>query len=220
MKWSQVKVRHLPQIQKLIDYKSEDIVEIYDRDVALLSIITGKSEDYFGSLSPKKFGEYRKELYELISTQPTTEFNPVFTIGGRKFSTVISAKQATMDQVADIHLLDITPKNYYEYLPYILATFAKEKRGLRLWRKPLSFTAKVELFKDLPADIANSISLFFCKVSKPLEKAILNSLENQIKDRVNNLTATLKQLSTDGDGLQLSTNSPTAIKRRKRNTSK
>lgn len=220
MKWSQVKVRHLPEIQKLIDFKSDDLIEVYDRDVALLSIITGKSEDYFGSLTPKEFGKHRKELYELISTQPTTEFNPVFTIGGRKFSTVVTVRGTTMDKNADIHLLGINGSNYYSNLHLILSVYATEIRGLRFWLKPLSFTAKAELFKDAPADLANSISLFFCNAAPELKKVILSSLEIKIKDKVNSLTETLKQLSTDGDGLKRSTSSPTVTRRRKLNTSK
>lgn len=220
MKWSQVKVWQLPEIQKLIDFKSDDMVEVYDRDIALLALVTGKSEDYFGSLKPKEFGEYRKELRDLISTQPTSEFNPILKVGGRTFSTIVSVNQTTMDKVADIHLLDITGANYYSKLPFILAVFAKEKRGWKFWRKKLSFTQKAELFKEAPADIANSISLFFCTVSPVLEKAIRNSLEKQIQIQVDNLNEAIAQHSIDGDGLQRSTTSQMETARKRRHTSK
>lgn len=221
MRWNEVKVSQLPEIQKLIEYTPTDLVELLDRDIALLSIITGKSEDYFNAMKSDAFNTIRIELYEFIKTQPTTEFRPEFKIGGRKFTTWIDPKEVTTDQLADIHLLKIDGKNYYSKLPQILAVFAKEKRGLKFWVKPLTFSQKVELFKDLPADTANSISLFFCTVYPKLETVIKNYLESEIESKVNNLMTTLKSLQRgrNGDGLKQSTNLPTGTKRKRRNTS-
>ena len=222
MRWNDIKVSQLPEIQKLIEFTTTDIVELLDRDIALLSIVTGNSEDYFNSLKSAEFNKYRVELYELISTTPTEEFRPEFKIGGRKFTTWIEAKQVTTDQLADIHLLKIDGKNYYSKLPQILAVFAKEKRGLKFWVKPLTFSQKVELFKDLPSDTANSISLFFCKVSPILETSIKNYVVSEIENKVNNLRKTLNDLrhGQDGAGSKPSTNLPTGTKRKSRNTSK
>lgn len=221
MRWNDVKVSQLPEIQKLIEYAPTDLVELLDRDITLLSIITGKSEDYFNALKSDEFNKIRSELYEFIVTQPTTEFRPEFKIGGRKFTTWIEASEVTTDQLADIHLLKIDGKNYYSKLPQIIAVFAKEKRGLKFWVKPLTFSQKVELFKDLPADTANSISLFFCTVYPKLEGIIKNYLESEIESKVNNLMTTLKSLQRgqSGDGLKRSTNLPTGTKRKKRNIS-
>lgn len=221
MRWNDVKVSQLPEIQKLIEFTPTDLVELLDRDIALLSIITGKSEDYFNAMKSDDFNKIRSELYEFIVTQPTTEFRPEFKIGGRKFTTWVEASEVTTDQLADIHLLKIDGKNYYSKLPQILAVFAKEKRGLKFWVKPLTFSQKVELFKDLPADTANSISLFFCTVYPKLETVIKNYLESEIESKVNNLMTTLKSLQRgqNGDGLKQSTNLPTGTKRKKRNTS-
>lgn len=220
MKWSDVKVRQLPEIQRLIEFQSTDMVEILDRDVTLLSIITGKSEDYFLSLNSKDFGGYRKPLYELISTQPTKGFEPVFTFAGRKFSTVVSGRQVGVDQLADIHLLHIDGKNYYSNLHLILAVFAREQTGWKFWKKKLSFSEKAELFKDVPADVANSISLFFCTASPKFETLIRNYLEKEIHSKVSKLTETLKQSSIGGDGSARSTNSRTETSQRKRRTTK
>lgn len=222
MRWNEVKVSQLPEIQKLIEYTPTDLVELLDRDIALLSIITGKSEDYFNAMKSDAFNTIRIELYEFIKTQPTTEFRPEFKIGGRKFTTWIDPKEVTTDQLADIHLLKIDGKNYYSKLPQILAVFAKEKRGLKFWVKPLTFSQKVELFKSLPADTANSISLFFCTVYPKLEMAIKSYLDSAIESKVNNLMSVLKSLQhgQNGDGSKQSTNLPTGTSRRKRNISK
>lgn len=220
MNWHNVKVSQLPEIQKLIQLAPTDAIELLDRDVALLSIITGKSEDWFNSLNPSEFGMWRKRLYDLISTEPKGEFSPVFKIAGRTFATVVSVKMVTTAQLADIHLLQINEKNYYSKIPYILAVFSDEKRGLRFWRKKLSFTEKVELFKSLPADTANSISLFFCQVSPKLETAIKSYLASEIENKVNKLTQTLKdqQRGKGGDGSKRSTTSPTGTSQKRKRT--
>jgi hypothetical protein len=218
MNWNDVKVSQLPEIQKLIELNPSDAVDLMDRDIALLSIFTGKSEDWFNSLKANEFGEWRKRLYELISTQPSKDFTPLFNIGGRVFVTEVSPKNVTAAQLADIHLLQINPKNYYSKVPYILAVFSEEKRGLMFWRKKLTFTEKVELFKSLPADTANSISLFFCKVLPTLEAAIRNSLESKITNNVHSLIQALQdhQRGSVGDGSKRSTNSRMATSQKRK----
>lgn len=222
MRWNDIKVSQLPEIQRLKEYKPTDPIELTDRDVALLSIITGKSEDYYNSIPSLELSKYRVDLYRFLATEPSTEFRPEFKIGGRKFTTWIEAKQVTTDQLADIHLLKIDGKNYYSKLPQILAVFAKEKRGLKFWVKPLTFSQRVELFKDLPSDTANSISLFFCTASPVLETSIKNYLVSEIGNKVNNLRKTLSYLRHGdvGGGSKPSTNLPTGTKRKSRNTSK
>lgn len=176
---------------------------MFDRDVRLLSLFTGKNEDYFNSLTPDEFGKYRKELYKVVSEEPTKAYKPVLTIGGRKFSFVVSVNQVTARELADLHLLNITPDNYYSNVPAILALFGHEKRGWRFWRKPLNFTQKVELFKDLPADDGNSISLFFCQVYPKLESVIRTYLDQQMREAANNLRSAISgQYSTGGGGMR------------------
>lgn len=220
MRWKDVKVSQLPEIQRLIEFSTTDAVELLDRDIALLSAITQKSEDYFNAMLSDEFNKLRVELYELISTQPTEEFRPNFKIGGRNFSTVVDPKKVTTAQLADIHLLKIDGKNYYSKLPQIIALFATEKRGLKFWVKPLSFSEKVELFKSLPSDTANSISLFFCKVSPILETSIRNYLESEIENKVNSLKKSLKVLRHGdvGDGSKRSTNLRTGTSRKSQRT--
>ena len=219
MKWRDVKVSKLPEIQKLREYNPNDIIELMDRDVALLSLITGKDEGYFNLLKSAEFNKYRIQLHAFLATEPTTEFKPVFKIGGRKFTTWIKASEVTTAQLADIHLLKIDGKNYYSKLPEILAVFATEKKGLMFWKKHLTFSQKVELFKDLPSDTANSISLFFCTVSPKLEAIIKNYLESEIESKVTNLMNSLsdQQRGQGGVGSKQSTNSRTETRRKKRN---
>jgi hypothetical protein len=219
MQWHDIKVHQLPVIFKLKAQECSELTDVYDRDVELLCVITGHKDDYFWSMSPKEFGEWRRKLYELLATEPAKEFNPVFKIGGRKFSTAVSVNNVTVDQLADIHLLNIDGNNYYSNLHNILAVFAKEKRGWKFWQKPLSITAKAELFKQLPADTANSISLFFCKVSPVLESVIASSLEKQITTKMKQVTKNLQQYSTDTAGSPQSTSSPTGTLRKRKPTS-
>ncbi len=221
MNWSKVKVRQMPEIMALLDLHTGDLLELFDRDVQLISMITGMSEDYINAMKPSDFSKYRTELYELISTEPKSDFNTVLNVGGRKFVFVASAKDVTVKELSEVHLLDIKEHNFYSKLPLIVSVFAKERTGLKFWKKKLSFSDKVELFKELPVDQANGIALFFCKVYPVLEKRIQNSLAKIVSENLTNLRTTLDQLrSKDGDGSKLSTNSQTVTSRKRKNTSK
>lgn len=221
MNWSKVKVRQMPEIMALLDFHTGDLLELFDRDVQLISMITGMSEDYINAMKPSEFSKYRTELYELISTEPKADFNTVLNVGGRKFVFVASAKEVTVKELSEVHLLDIKEHNFYSKLPLIVSVFAKERTGLKFWKKKLSFSDKVELFKELPVDQANGIALFFCKVYPVLESRIQNSLAKIVSENLTNLKITLDQLrSKDGDGSKLYTNSRMVTLPKKKNTSK
>lgn len=221
MNWSKVTVRKMPEIMALLNFHTGDLLELFDRDVQLISMITGMSEDYINAMKPSEFSKYRTELYELISTEPKANFNTVLTVGGRKFVFVASAKDVTVKELSEIHLLNIKEDDFYSKLPLIVSVFAKERTGLKFWKKKLSFSDKVELFKDLPVDQANGIALFFCKVYPVLESRIQNSLAKIVSENLTNLKTTLDQLrSKDGDGSKLYTNSRMVTLPKKKNTSK
>jgi hypothetical protein len=141
---------------------------------------------------------------KMIDNTPQSHYIASFKHQGRKYTMIPSANEATVDQLASIHQLHITPENYYNTLPYVVALFATEKRGWRFWRKKLNFTQKSESFKDLRADIGIGLSLFFCKVLPLLEKNMKTSLERKIKDQLKVIQKEMKkvkkQYSADGGG--------------------
>lgn len=181
MKWSNLKLKQLPEFFKLCAIKSNDLVEMYDRDMALLSIVTGKNIDYFNAMSPKEFSIYRERLLKFIEDIPNEKYIPAFKHNGRKYTLVVSINSVTVDQLASVHQLKIDENNYYSQLPFVVALFSKE---VTWFKRKLSFTEKAEQFKDLPADIGMSLSLFFCKVFPLLEKAMATSLRQKINDQM------------------------------------
>lgn len=176
MNWDKVTVGQLPEVYNLTQFHTSDLSEILERDTALLSIFMGCSEDYVNGLSPVQFGKLRTELYALLQKEPQAEFNPVLKVSGRKFVFIASARNVTVKELAEIQLLKIDQDNFYSSIPTVIAVFAKEVNGLKFWKKKLSFTERVELFKSLPAPVGNGIALFFCKVYPILEKGIENYL--------------------------------------------
>ena len=219
MNWSKVKVRQMPEIMALLNIHTPDLLELFDRDVALISIITGMSEDYINAMKPSEFSKYRTELYELISTEPKGDFNTVLKIKGHKFTFVPSASDVNVKELAELHMFQINENNFYDKLPLVITLFAKERKGLKFWKKSLTVSEKIELFKDMPVDQANGIALFFCKVYPVLERNIQTYLEKAVKQSQTKLIETLNQLrSKDGDGTKLSTNLRTGTSRKNPNT--
>lgn len=219
MNWTDLRLGQLHEFNTLASVTPTDLVELYDRDCILLSMITGKSEDHFLSMKVDEFAKWRKELYVLLSKEAVGKFTPIFKINGRKFNSIVDPKKTSVSQLADIHLLQITETNYYQQLPCVVAIFAIEKTGWKFWKKKLSFTEKVELFKrELSADVGLAIGVFFCKASKELEPIIENFFQKQM-EAMNSLTnQTLKEINlslNDGDGSAPSTNSRTGMYRRK-----
>lgn len=176
MNWDKVTVGQLPEVYKLTQFHTSDLVELFDRDVALISIFTGYSEDYINGMTPAEFGKLRTELYALLQKEPQAEFSPVLKVGGRKFVFIASARNVTVKELAEIQLLKIDQDNFYSNIPIVISVFAKEVNGLKFWKKKLSFTERVELFKSLPAPVGNGIALFFCRVLPILERGIENYL--------------------------------------------
>lgn len=206
MKWSEVKTKNLPELFELAKIESNDLIELYDRDIRMLCLVTNKSEDYFNSLKSSAFPKYRIQLFKMIDSLNKCSYQPAFRIGGRLFTMWDSIKKITVAQDADIQRLHITEENYYSKIPYVVALFAEEKRGLFFWRKKLSYSQKVELFKELSADISIGCSLFFCEVSKQLDRHIQNYLESQITIMNNQnreeIERNINRLSISGDGRQ------------------
>jgi hypothetical protein len=221
MDWSNVKARQMPEIMALLDMDTTDAVDLLDRDINLISILTGQSLDAVSAMSGAEFAQLRTRAYELLSTEPKAAYNPRIKLGKHTFYFHPNVSDTSVNELAELHLLNVTKDNYWSKVPHIIAVFAQERKWFKRWRKSLSHTEKAELFKDLPADTANGITLFFCRVSPILERAILNSLDNRIKENLNSLNQTLSELrSRNGDGIKSSTNSRTGTSRKNRTTSK
>lgn len=221
MDWSNVKARQMPEIMALLDMDTTDAVDLLDRDINLISILTGQSLDAVSAMSGAEFAQIRTRAYELLSTEPKAAYNPRIKLGKHTFYFHPNVSDTSVNELAELHLLNVTKDNYWSKVPQIIAVFAQERKWFKRWRKSLTYSEKVELFKDLPADTANGITLFFCRVSPILERAILNSLDNRIKENLNSLNQTLSELrSRNGDGTRSSTNSRTVTSRKNKTTSK
>lgn len=192
----------MPEVMALLNIHTPDLLELFDRDVALISIITGMSEDHINAMQPKEFGKWRTELYELIAKDIEGDFNTVLRVGGHKFIFVPSASDVNMRTLTDYQIIQNQIKDYYSILPYTVALFAEESRGFNIFRKKLTFSEKVELFKELPVEAANGIGLFFCEVYPILERNTQSYLERSVKEAQISLTQALEEMRSKDGALQ------------------
>jgi len=144
-------------------------------------------------LSFKDFNEYRKQLYALLSVEPSARYIPVFKVNGYKFTCLPNVNTIKVHHEQDVKMLRLNADNLYDKLPYIVAIFSEQRK--QIFKKQLSFVDKCELFKKhLPADVAIGIALFFCAASKKLEPLIatyLEELTDKLEAEVNKALASM-----------------------------
>jgi hypothetical protein len=193
MNYQKLKAGQLGDFFRIAAVQPKDEVEQLDKDVALLSMIHGKPDSYFTNLSFKDFNEYRKQLYALLSVEPSARYIPAFKVNGYKFTCLPNVNTIKVHHEQDVKMLRLNADNLYDKLPYIVAIFSEQRK--QLFKKQLSFVDKCELFKKhLPADVAIGIALFFCAASKKLEPLIatyLEELTDKLEAEVNKALASM-----------------------------
>lgn len=144
---------------------------------SMLSLATGKSEDYYENLPLSELANEAERLIEFLKKEPEGKAINTFRFKGRKFTIALSPDEITTNQVSSATMLKLTSENMASKMPDMLAAMVTEKKVP--FRKPLSFSQKRELFKALPASTGISICVFFWNLSNELQPCFLNYLEKE-----------------------------------------
>ena len=163
MKWSDI---NLETYAAVIELVRADTTDIFQRDITLLSLITGKSEAEIEAMKIDEFNTLRNELYGLLSTEVAAKYNKVFKVAGRGYKVAISATEISATDLMDISLLKITPDNLHLKLAEFMAIVCKPYGIISKFQRKLTYQEKVEVFKKhMTADIAMGVTLFFWTAS-------------------------------------------------------
>jgi hypothetical protein len=182
----------------------KDADEILERDIDLLAMLKDVHRTDIEALPLKQFSKLRKDLYLMLTNEPKGKYFTVFKCGGKRFR-VAQLSSLQVKHEANVQLLRLTPENFYDKLPYIVAIFSEERK---LWGKRMTYDERVKHFKDhLSADVGIGITLFFCQAYDKLSPIIATFLESQITKMEAMADEALQTMySHAGDGQQKSMN--------------
>ena len=189
MKWSDI---NLETYAAVIELVKADTTDILQRDITLISLITGKSEDEIEAMKIDAFNSLRNELYSLLDTEVAANYNKVFKVAGRGYKVAITATEISATDLMDISLLKITPDNLHLKLAEFMAVVAKPYGLMSKFRRKLTYQEKVEVFKKhLTADVAMGVTLFFWTASIELLPLMLDYSTKQMQE----VTEMVKKMS-------------------------
>jgi len=150
-------------------------------DVSMLSLITGKPEEYYTEqIHTKQLAAERKKLHDFLNTEINEHYYPTFKCNGRKYKVSESMEEFNVAQLEGISGLGLTEENFAAKSPIAMAILCKEKRTWKFWRKPLSLTERSNDFeKHLPTSIGMGIVRFFFLYSKELLPIVLEKINKE-----------------------------------------
>ena len=189
MKWSDI---NLETYAAVIELVKADTTDIFQRDITLISLITGKSESEIEAMKIDEFNTLRNELYSLLSTEVAANYNKVFKVAGRGYKVAITATEISATDLMDISLLKITPENLHLKLAEFMAVVAKPYGIISKFQRKLTYQEKVEVFKKhMTADVAMGVTLFFWTASIELLPLMLAYSTKQMQE----VTEMVKKMS-------------------------
>jgi hypothetical protein len=168
--WSNISLENYAALHTLYSYDATDKIQ---QDISALSIITGKSEDYFTTCSLSKLGRYRASLHKVLNTPINPSKITRFRIGLRWFTCPDGIENFNGEHLEAVSLLKITNENRIHKYANILAAITESK---------LSYHSKVKLFEKMPAEIAVSICDRFLIQFGELAAKYDNSEKVSVKD--------------------------------------
>lgn len=199
MDWSKVTIR---QFVELKDLKLENDLET---KITILSIITGKPEDYFYDMELSKLREYASGV-SFINKVPSEKIKYTFKIKGIKFVANTDIRSYKGSDYIDLMNYCKDGSKINDNLHNILSVICKPYKWFR--EVKMSKKEKADLFYEhLTIDIAYPIAVFFYRVWNSLIAHIQTSLEKERKQiqkkiwKMSLKSKRQKHLKTDGNGL-------------------
>jgi len=173
--------------------------DMMQRDISLLSLATGETEQVFEEMNLIELGKLRIELHEFLSKEIEEKYIPLFNCNGRNYSVRDSMESFTVKQLEGISALQLTTETFAFKSHLTMAILCEEipRRGfLGNTTKCLDVLDRAKDFEQhLPASIGMGIVNFFFVCSENLlpillEKAKreMGKVQNQIQSQVSEAT--------------------------------
>lgn len=190
--WDKIKVRDLQRLIEVSKHPCKDEVDIFDRDVVLISILHGVDIQQVDSWESKKFKEERMKMYDLFAStnsivqQPKIKVNGItfFFRGGKNYNDI---KELAKSE-------GINDESFSERITHALAFFYQPSKlnSFTTYNKYKSASARAELFLDAPASCVFALSNLIAASTPVLGKLVTKKA-----------TKVYNELATQAEGLEL-----------------
>ncbi len=193
------------QFQKIEALKKLKDIELIDRAVLKLSILSGESVDYIESLHPDKIYDYQIQAIFLNSPIHVMPVNNEVKLGKKKFKPITETNGYTVAQHKDYKaFIQEAGGDYISCLPQILSICHKEwvekdsiKRTTHIepiekeWRYMEKYHLEnVELFKQAKLkDVIGAVFFYssFLKSSIKIIQTCMEESQKEISDHLNTM---------------------------------
>lgn len=195
--WQTIPLGTYAAIDALSRAKASDPMQ---QDVSLLSMLTGKTEEYFMGIPFPELTRLRKEMHDFLSKTPEEKYYPEFECNGRKYKVSESMEEFTGAQLEGISALQLTDENFASKSHYAMAILCKEipkevkKKTFVFWETEfiteptLTIHERAADFeKHLPTSIGMGVVSFFFLFSQTLLPLVLGKVNkemNQITEQL------------------------------------
>lgn len=182
------------------------------QDVSLLSMLTGKTEEYFMEIPLPELTKLRKEMHDFLSKTPEEKYYPEFECNGRRYKVSETLEEFNGAQLEGISALQLTDENFASKSHYTMAILCKEIPKQKMVRKKILFwktklvdipTLGVkeragEFEQHLPTSIGMGIISFFFLYSQELYPLVLGKVNREMTTITNNMKKAKSQPRRSG----------------------
>lgn len=174
-----------------------DASDPMQKDVSLLSMLTGKDEEHFMQIPLPELTRLRKEMHDFLNKGIEEQYHPEFECNGRKYKVSESLEQFNGAQLEGISALQLTPENFASKSHIAMAILCNEipkeiavrKKGLMFWKKGIVIQPALNVHKratdfekHLPTSIGMGIVNFFFLYSQQLYPLVLDRVNREMNE--------------------------------------
>ena len=180
MNWKNITIGQFQQLDTIGKAEYELSIE---REIAVISCVTGKSIDELESYPKDKLMEVAHSL-DFMKEPMSDKLVSSFKVKGRTFKVILECQKLNAQQLILMMKYCPTLETVTANIHYIMAVITNEKKWYL--RKPLpfeeDFEGKAELFKGMSIETVHATCVFFCKVYKSWLEATETSLLMKAKE--------------------------------------
>lgn len=187
--------------------KSENHDSELERDVKLLSLLSGKEEAYYDEMTMPEFNQHRAHL-AFLDKLPVTETNEVIKVNGKEYKICLDAFKLTAGQYTDLMHFSKQPNAFTSGLHLILACICLPKNTgfKRGWQKygDTNHSEVADNLLDANYLDCYNAAVFFWNLSSAFRTATVDYLTRELsgpmKTEKEELRNQLTTLLNAGDG--------------------
>ena len=209
--WSEVTVRQFQELSKVPDLDYSDL----DKQLKILEILTGVSDDYFLNISFTDLKKIIKKTDFVNHTPLSLRKKHRLKIKGRRYAVNYIPQELIAGEYIDLTELTKEGANVNKNIAKILAIYLKpinifgfplrrcyEKKNGKLIQTIKSRKYTEELILDnLTMDVVFPMSGFFLNLWQRLTKATLTYLEEQMEQKMKEVKRVERDLLKSGVGM-------------------